>query len=166
LQIDYRLSHAEMLEAYRLNLTPKFWLRVVWANLRAIVLIAFVLFGAAIEMAHGKGHNWEAYGVLLAVALVLILLYLWRLIAVMKKSAARLNESCARMTLDPQGISTASVGGATTFTPWQQYNRWREGKLVFTVSNKKLFRTIPKSALTTYQVDEVRGLLQSQVRSA
>ncbi len=165
MQIDCKLSHAEMREAFRMNLTPAFWFRAALGNVRALVLIVVMLVAAGTKIAHGDTRHWESIVILLAIAAGLIALYVWRLSASMKKTANKINEACVRMNLDTQGMSTASSVGATTFTPWQQFSRWKEGKLVFTVGDKKAFRTIPKSALNGFQVDEVRGLLQSQVRS-
>jgi len=78
--------------------------------------------------------------------------------------AAKANAGCERMAVDARGIATSTSNGSTTFSPWSQFKRWKEGRLVFTVSDGKAFRTIPKSAIGEIQAGEVRGILQTQIR--
>jgi hypothetical protein len=153
-----------MREAFRMNLTPSFWFKAIFSNIRAIVLIAVVVIAAGAKIVNKDSRNWQEIATLFAVAIALVALYGWRLTSSMKKTANKLNASCERITVDAQGLATASATGATSFSPWSQYHRWKEGKLVFTVGDAKAFRTIPKSAMSEMQAGEVRGILQSQIR--
>jgi hypothetical protein len=162
--IECNLSKAEMSEAFRMNLTGGFWFRTMLGNIRAIILVGVVLFAAGAKIMNHDTHDWQSIGILFAVAAALVALYVWRLSSTIKKTAAKVNTACDRMTLDSQGIATASTGGSTSFTPWSQFKKWKEGKLVFTVGDGKTFRTMPKSAMSEMQVGEVRGVLQTQIR--
>ena len=161
--IECKLSKAEMSEAFRMNLSGGFWFRTILGNVRAIILVGVVFFAAGAKIMNHDTRDWQSIGLLFVIAMGLVALYVWRLSSSIKKTAANLNTACDQMTLDSQGIATANVTGSNTFTPWSQFKRWKEGKLVFTVGDAKAFRTIPKSAMTEMQVGEVRGILQSQI---
>ena len=163
--IECKLSQAEMSEAFRMNLSGGFWFKAILSNIRAIVLIGVVLIAAGAKIMKGDTRDWQSIMVLLAIAIGLVALYVWSVTRSLKKTAAKINAACDRMTLDTQGLTAASATGATSFTPWTQYRRWKEGKLVFTVGDAKAFRTIPKSAMSEVHVGVVRGFLQTQVRS-
>jgi len=147
-----------------MNLSKGFWVRMVVINLRLLLLLAVVGAAVIAKIAHQDGRDWQGIVSSLAVALLLIGFYVWRLLNTVKQGAAKVNAACDRMTLDTQGITSANAAGATSFTPWTQYQRWKEGKLVFTIGDSKNFRTVPKSAMTESQTGELRGLLQSSIR--
>jgi len=162
--LECQLKPAEMREVFRMNLSKGFWVRIVVINIRLLLLLAVVGAAVIAKIAHQDGRDWQGIVSSLAVALLLIGFYVWRLLNTVKQSAAKVNAACDRMTLDPQGITSANAAGATSFTPWTQYKRWKEGKLVFTIGDSKNFRTVPKSALTESQAGELRGLLQGSIR--
>ena len=162
--IDCQLSNEEMREAFRMNTTPSFWFKAALSNIYSIFIILAVLGGVVANIVDNARVNWNGIVILLAIAAVLIGLFLWRLTASIKKAAAKINTACNKLTLDAQGISTVSGTGATSFTPWSHYSRWKEGSLVFTIGDAKEFRTFPKSTMSDTQISEVRGMLQTQIR--
>ncbi len=162
--IECKLSKAEMNEAFRMNLSGSFWLATILRSIRVIILIVVVVAVASVKILNHDSENWGQVAILLAFVLLAVVLYFWRIGNAIKKSAAKINTACDRMTLDGQGLTTANAGGGNSFVPWSQLHKWKEGKLVFTVGDPKGFRTIPKSAMSEMQVGEVRGILQSSIR--
>jgi hypothetical protein len=158
-----QLNHAEMREAFRMNLTLTFWLRAILSNLRALVILGVFFAAVVAKVMKGEDTNWESLLVLLPVAAALIAFYLWRLSSRLQKAAAQVNAACRTLTLDTQGITTASATGVTTFTPWAECKKWKEGKLVFTIGDARQYRTVPKSAVSEMQAQEIRMLLQASI---
>jgi hypothetical protein len=162
--IECKLGKAEMNEAVRMNLSGGFWFGTILRSLRVVIILGIVVTAGAVKLMNHDTDNWGPIGVLLAVAALFVALYIWRFTNSIKKAAAKVNSACDRMTIDGQGLTTSNAGGGTTYTPWSQVHKWKEGKLVFTVGDAKLFRTIPKTGLSEMQIGEVRGILQSQIR--
>jgi hypothetical protein len=162
--IDCKLSKADMSEAVRLNLSGGFWFATVLRSLRIVMILGVVVIAAAVKLLNHDTKNWQPVGILLGVGVLFVALYIWRITNSIRRTAARVNTACDRMTIDGQGLTTANAAGSTTFTPWSQVHKWKEGKQVFTIGDAKLFRTIPKSGLSEMQIGELRGILQSQIR--
>jgi hypothetical protein len=161
--VECQLNHTEMREAFRLNLTPSFWFKAVFSNIRAVFILCVVLAMVVHDIIHKDTQNWGAITMLYGFAAVLIGIYLLKTLFAIKKTVAKHNEAYSRITLDSQGVSTANDSGATSFVPWSQYKRWKEGKLVFTIGDIKAFKTLPKSKMSDAQISEVRGILQAQI---
>ncbi len=160
-----KISSAEMREAFRMNLTPAFWFKAALRSPRAIVYL-LILVVLLVSKLMGRGPvEWKAMAVLCGGVLFFFALYLLRLYRTIEKTAKKLNESCSSLTIDGQGLTTEAPNGSRTFVPWSAMKRWREGKLVFTVSDAKTFRTVPKSALGAMQSGELRSLLLSQIQT-
>jgi len=162
--VSCQVSSAEMREAFRMNLTPSFWWKAALGNIRVIIYLV-ILVGVLVAK-HTKQGATEGKGIGGLVALIVLFcgLYLMRLHRTVQKNAKALSESCQNLIIDTQGVTAESTNGSKSFTPWSAINRWREGKLVFTIGDAKSFRTIPKSALGEMQSGELRSLLISQVR--
>lgn len=159
--VSCQLSAAEMREAYRLNLTPKFWWKAALGNTRAIIyLIVFIAF----IVTRGRAVEWQQVVFLGGLVLLFFGLYLWRLHRTVLKAVKTFNESCISLSIDSQGLTAESANGSKAFTPWSAVRRWREGKSVFTFGDGKTFRTVPKSALGEMQSGELRSILLSQIR--
>lgn len=159
-----KLSNAEMREAYRMNQSWRFWIMMIRHNLYAVVFTIAIAISIATSISEHKRLDWTNTALAVAFEGLVVGFYWWRISRKFKKMAAQANTACERMTVDAKGIATSTSNGSTTFSPWSQYKRWKEGKLVFTVTDAKAFRTIPKSAMSELQAGEVRGILQSQIR--
>lgn len=158
------VSAAEMREAFRLNLTPSFWWKAALGNIRTLIYLVVLVSFIGASIAKGRAINWEQTALLIGLIALFFGLYLFRLHRTILKNAKTLNGSCTSLTIDVQGITAGSPDGSSSFTPWSAINRWREGKLVFTIGDAKKFRTVSKSALGEMQSGELRSILLSQVR--
>jgi len=157
-------SAKELREAFFLNLNAAACLRLTLSNGRLFAILCIALVVIISQIVKGKGD----LGIVLVMAapVALILGFIWlRLANSLGRAAKALTASGARMSIEAQGITTIRANGTRTFEPWSTFTRWREGELVFTVGNKKSYRTISKSALGMY-AGELRSLLLSQVRTA
>jgi hypothetical protein len=159
--VPCKISSAEMRDAFRLNLTPAFWWKAALGNVRAIIYLVVLV---AFIVTRGRAVEWKQVAFLLVLVVIFFGLYLLRLHRTIEKNAKTLNESCHTLTIDSQGIAAETVNGSRSFTPWSAINRWREGKLVFTIGDAKTFRAVSKSTLGEMQSGELRSLLQSQIR--
>ena len=159
--VSCKLNAAEMRDAFRLNLTPSFWVKAALGNIRTLIYIGVLI---AIVASKGRSADWQEVAVLAGLVVLFLGLYLLRLHRTLTKSAKKLNETCSSMSIDSQGITAEGANGSKSFLPWSAIGRWREGKLVFTLGDAKTFRTVPKSALGEMQAGELRSLLQSQIR--
>jgi len=162
--VPCKISSAEMRDAFRLNLTPSFWWKAALGNVRVIIYLVILI--AAI-VAGAKDPNrmpTRSVGVLIALIILFIALYLMRLHRTLEKNAKTLNESCNSLIIDGQGITAEGTNGSKSFTPWSALHRWREGKLVFTIGDAKSFRAVSKATLGEIQSGELRSLLLSQIR--
>jgi hypothetical protein len=162
--VPCKVSTAEMREAFRLNLTPAFWWKAALGNFRAIIYLLILVGLIVVRITNNRAIEWQQVALLLGVVVLLFGLYLARLHRTIQKTAKTLLESCSTVTIDVQGVTAETLNGSRAFTPWSAISRWREGKLVFTMGDAKVFRTIPKSALGEMQSGELRSLLQSQIR--
>ena len=159
-----KISNPEMREAFRMNLTPSFWWKAALGNFRTVlylfILIAFIVH----RLINGRAMEWQAIAVMSGLVVLFFGLYLMRLHRTIIKTAKKLSETCDSMVIDSQGLTAVTLNGSRAFVPWSAINRWREGKLVFTIGDAKAFRTVPKSALGEMQSGELRSLLLSQIR--
>jgi hypothetical protein len=162
--VQCKVSTAEMREAFRLNLTPTFWWKAALGNIRAIVYVVILIGFMVARIASGRAIEWQYVGVLVGLIALFLGLYAIRLHRTIQKTAKKLVESCNTVTIDAQGVTAETLNGSRNFIPWSAINRWREGKLVFTIGDAKTFRTVPKSALGEMQSGELRSLLLSQIR--
>jgi hypothetical protein len=164
MNVQCKVSTAEMREAFRLNLTPAFWRKAVLGNVRTIIYLAIVVALIVSNVKKGHAIDWHEVGFLLALVALFFGLFLFRLHRNVVKTVTKLQESCSSMTIDSQGVTAEADNGTRTSVPWAAITRWREGKLVFTIGDAKTFRTVPKSAMGEMQSGELRSLLLSQVR--
>ena len=164
MEFECKLSHAEVREAYRMNQTWRFWMGTIRHNLYPAVLAVAIVVGVVTSISEHRRVDWANVAIAIAIEGLIVAFYWWRVSRKFKKMATQANLGCERMSVDAGGIGTSTSGGSTTFSPWPQFKRWKEGKLVFTVNNGKAFRTIPKSAMNEMQIGEVRGILQTQIR--
>jgi hypothetical protein len=162
--VPCKISSAEMREAFRLNLTSSFWWKAAFGNFRTIVYLIVLIAFIATRVTGGRTIDWEEVGILFGLVLLFFGLYVFRLHRTIEKGAKKLNESCNNLTIDAQGVTVETNDGSRNFIPWSAVNRWREGKLVFTIGEAKSFRTVPKGTLGEMQSGELRSLLQSQIR--
>ena len=165
MEFECKLSHTEVREAYRMNQSWRFWMMMIRHNLYAVVFTVAITIAIVTSIADHRRLDWTNTALSVAFEGLIIGFYWWRISRKFKKMAVKANASCDRMTVDAKGIGTSTGNGSTTFSPWSEYKRWKEGKLVFTISDGKGFRTIPKRALSEMQIGEVRGILQTQIRS-
>jgi hypothetical protein len=159
-----KVTTAEMREALRLNLTSSFWWKAAFGNFRGIV---YLIVLAAVLVTKLKGDTtveWQGILVLLGFVVLLFGLYLGRLHRAIIKKASAINDACSMLTIDGQGLTAEMTSGSRAFTPWSAVQRWREGKLVFTIGVAKAFRIVPKSAIGELQSGELRSHLLSQIR--
>jgi len=163
MEFAYSLTNAEMREAVRLNRTKaaRLWRLLRYLRLIMVVGVLLVLMVANLRSHH---PNWAAVVGLAFAAAFVAVVAVWSWSFRDRRRVRRMNGAGERMIIDANGIGTANAQGATSFAPWSQFRGWREGGLVFTVSDAKTFRTIPKSALSEMQVAEVHGILQTQIR--
>lgn len=159
--VPCKVSTAEMREGYRLNFSPFFW-KIFRGNLR--ILVYLVAFTALIVYEISNGLEWSTVALMIAVLALFLALFLFRVHRAIVKSARVISASCTSFTIDSNGIVTEMTNGTRTSVPWSAINRWREGKLVFTIGDANAFRTISKSAIGEMQCGELRSLLVSQVR--
>jgi hypothetical protein len=164
MELECKLTNAEMRDAFRMNLTWRFWLQTLRHSIWVVLFFIALVAGLLADAAQHKHPDWTNEAIGFGFEAFLVLLYLWKVERQIKKMAKLMNAQCERMSVDAHGIGTSTALGATTFSPWPQYRRWKEGRLVFTVGDAKSFRTIPKRAMSEMQVAEVRGILQSQIR--
>ncbi len=163
MEFECKLTNAEMREAVQLNRVRAARLWRVLRFLRLFMVVG-VLLAVMVSNLRSKTPNWGAVVGLAFAAAFLAIVAVWSWAFRDRRKVRRMNAG-EQMTIDANGIGTANAKGASSFTPWTQFQNWREGVLVFTVSNAKGFLTIPKSALSEMQIAEVRGILQSQVRA-
>ncbi len=165
MEFDYKLSDAEMREAFRMNQSWKFWVHPLRKKLHlSLMIIAFVL-GIALDVVEHQQSTWANLSILLGPEVLVLVVFWWRVSRSVSQMAVKVNAATATIRLGAFGIETRSRNGSTTSVPWSHYDRWNEGKLVFTAGSGKTFRTIPKRALSEMQIGEVRGILQTQIRS-
>lgn len=164
MEFDCKLSHSEAREAYRMNQSWRFWMMTIRHNLYPAIFAIAIVVGIAANISEHRRVDWSSTGFAVAIEGFIVAFYWWRVRYRFKKMAAKANAGCERMMVDARGIGTSTSSGSTTFSPWSQFKRWKEGKLVFTVTDGKAFRTIPKSAIGEIQAGEVRGILQTQIR--
>jgi hypothetical protein len=162
--VPCKVNNAEMREAFRLNLTPSFWWKAALGNFRTILYLSILIAFIAHRIIEGRAIEWQAIVVMSGLVVLFFGLYLLRLHRSIIKSAKKLSETCDSMVIDSQGLTAVTFNGSRTFVPWSVINRWREGKLVFTIGDAKTFRTVPKGALGEMQSGELRSLLVSQIR--
>lgn len=162
--VPCKVSTAEMREALRLNLTSSFWWKTAFGNFRGIVYLIVLIAVIVTKLKGDTPVEWQGILVLLAVVIVLFGLYLARLHRAIVKKATAINEACATLTIDGQGLTAEMTNGSRGFTPWSATKRWREGKLVFTIGDAKNFRIVSKGAIGEMQSGELRSLLLSQIR--
>jgi len=164
MEFECKLTKTEASEAVRLNRTK---VSRLWWLLRylRLIMVFGVLVVVTIANLRSRTPNWPAVVGLAFAAAFLAIAAVWSWSYRDKRRAQRMNAAGERMTLDANGISTVDAAGAKTFTPWAQFRDWREGKHVFTAGNGKKFCTIPKRAMSEAQVAEVRGILQTQIRT-
>ena len=161
--VPCQVSTAEMREAFRLNFNSSFFWKIVRGNARVLVyMIAFIAL-IATEIAK-RGFEWENIGVFVGLLALFVALFLFRVHRVVVNSAKTLSKSCVAFTIDTQGLTTELTNGTRTSVPWSAINRWREGKLVFTIGDAKTFRTVSKTVLGEMQSGELRSLLTCQIR--
>jgi hypothetical protein len=153
-----------MREAFRLNLSASFWWKAAFGNFRGIVYLIVVITLIVTKLKGDTTVEWQGVLTLVGVVVLLFGLYLARIHRAIMKKAKAISDACKMLTIDGQGVTAEGTNGSRTFVPWSAIYRWREGKLVFTFGDAKTFRTIPKSALSGMQVDELRSLLQSQIQ--
>jgi len=132
MELQCQLSHAEMREAFRMNLTWGFWVRALVSNLRALILLGIVFAAGVSKILQHDGRHWDSLLLSLGLAIALVAFYLFRVTYRIRKTAEKANAACDRVALDAQGLASFSAAGASSFTPWTQFGRWKEGKLVFT----------------------------------
>lgn len=164
MEFECKLSKTEVREAYRMNQSWRFWMMTIRHNLYPAVFAVVIVVGVVTSIAENRRVDWESTAIAVAFEGLIVAFYWWRVTYRFKKMAAKANAECERMVVDARGIATSTSSGSTTFSPWSQFKRWKEGKLVFTLSDGKTFRTIPKSAIGEIQAGEVRGILQTQIR--
>ena len=162
MEFECKLTSTEVREAVRLNRTKVSRLWWLLRYLRLIMVVG-VLVVVTIVNFRSRVPNWGAVVGLAFAAAFLAIVAVWSWAFRDRRKVRRMNAG-EQMTIDTNGIGTANAKGATSFTPWTQFQNWREGALVFTAGNAKGFLTIPKSALSELQVTEVRGILQARVR--
>ena len=162
--VPCKVNTAEMREAMRLNLTASFWWKAAFGNFRGIVYLIVLIALIVTKLKGDTTVEWQ--GVLALVGFVVLLfgLYLGRLHRAIVKKATAINDACATLTIDGQGLAAEMTNGSRAFTPWSAIQRWREGKLVFTIGDAKSFRIVPKAAIGEIQSGELRSLLLSQIR--
>jgi hypothetical protein len=165
MEFDCKLGHAEVREAYRMNQSWRFWMMMIRHNLYAVVFTLAVTIAIVTSITEHRHLDWTNTAISIAFEAAIVGFYWWRVSRKFKKMALNLNASCDRMAVDAKGITTSTYNGSTTFSPWSQYKRWNEGKQMFTVTDGKAFRAIPKSGMNEMQIGEVRGILQTQIRS-
>jgi hypothetical protein len=158
------VSAAEMREAMRLNLTKSFWWKAAFGNARMLIYVAVLIAVVATKLKGDTSVQWQGVFVLVGVVVLLFAMYLGRLHREVTKKAKAINESCKSLAIDVQGISTEMADGSRAFTPWSAVNRWREGKLVFTIGDAKSFRVVSRDAIGEMQCGELRSMLMLQVR--
>ena len=163
MEFQCKLTNAEMREAVRLNRTRAARLWRVLRYLRLFMVVGVLLVVIVFNL-RSRTPNWSAVVGLAFAAAFVAVAAVWAWTFRDRRRVLRMNAG-ERMTIDANGIGTAKAQGATSFTPWTQFQNWREGALVFTVGNAKGFLTIPKTALSEAQVTEVRGILETQVRA-
>ena len=162
--VPCKINNAEMREAFRMNLTPSFWWKAVLGNFRTILYLSILIAFIVHRLVSGRAIEWQAIVVMSGLVVLFFGLYLLRLHRTIIKAAKKLSETCDSMIIDSQGLTAVTLNGTRTFVPWSAINRWREGKLVFTIGDAKSFRTVPKGALGEMQSGELRSLLVSQIR--
>ena len=162
--ISCKISSAEIREAFRMNLTPSFWIKSALGNTRVIIYIVILIVAIVAGTRNPNQLPTRTISGLIALIILFIVLYLARLHRTLEKNAQALNESCVTLGIDAQGLTAEGANGTKTFVPWAAIRRWREGKLVFTLGDSKSFRVVPKSALGEMQSAELRSLLLSQIR--
>jgi hypothetical protein len=163
MNVQCKVSPAEMREAFRLNLTPAFWWRAILGNVRTMIYLGIIVVLIVSSIEQGHAIDWHKVGILSAFVALLLALSAFRIHRTVIKTVTQLQESCSSMTIDSQAITSEAVNGTRTSVPWAAITRWREGKLVFTIGDAKTFRTVPKSAMGEMQSGELRSLLLSQV---
>jgi len=162
--LSCQLTNAEMAEALRMNLTAKSWMRAMLSNLRVMFYLALLLILVGTQMARHGSVDWKAVGTLAVFIVLLVVLAGVRIYRSIRKSANQINQDCSQITVDGQGITAEGKNGTRTSVPWSALNRWKEGKLVFTVGDGKTFRTFSKTALGEMQSGELRSLLMANIR--
>jgi YcxB-like protein len=164
MQIQYQLTEKDFFEAFRTHrnrTTLKKWTMRTFFVL-VLGFMAFLFYGSLLA------HNTRK----LMPLFVITLLWVAFMVALPWWSARRQfrGQPKARgpktLLLDSSGAQWQWDGGFTT-TQWKDYIRWVEGKdQVLFYTSPVCFNILPKRALDSHQLDELRALLTQNIRPA
>jgi hypothetical protein len=162
--VPSQVSTAEMREAFRLNLTSTLIWKLVRGNARILIYLIVFLALVVAGIANAHAIDWREVSILTGLFAMMLAVLVFSLYRTVVKTAKIVSKSAHTFSIDNQGLSDDAPNGTRIFVPWSAINRWREGKLVFTIGDERTFRTIPKGPLGEAQSGELRSLLLSQVR--
>jgi hypothetical protein len=164
MDFDYKLSNAEMREAFWMNQTWRTWFGPLGRRLHVLVFVAAAAMGVMLNHVQHQHSRLGNVAILIGPEALVMAVYWWRIAHRVADMTARVNKATKRISLDASGIKALSRSESMTCLPWSHYQFWKEGKLVFTLGNGKTFRTIPKRGMSEVELSALRGILQSHIR--
>jgi hypothetical protein len=160
MEIRASFTTAELREVGRLSRSRFFWLRFLAVNWYATLLAVALISVLVNSQIHHQPMLWKQFLIVLAVVAALYA-YAWfrytrKFSRLAARSAAR-NKTCM---LDGDGIHTQAESGATSFVPWESFDRCMEGKLIFLLKGNDAVMAIPFDETNR---DSLRGYIRSNI---
>jgi hypothetical protein len=162
MEIRASFTTAELQEVARLSRSRLFWLRFLAVNWYATTLCVVVICVVVNAEIHHQQVQWR--GILIVLAMIAaIYSFAWfrytrKFSRLAARSAVR-NKTC---TLDGDGIHIVAESGATSFAPWESFDRCLEGKLIFLLKGNDAVMAIP---FDDSNRDSLRGYIRSNIAS-
>jgi hypothetical protein len=163
IDITFDLSQAEFSEAQQMW-CPKELKKLPGRTLYQIISI---IFGGFIGWSFQYLPAW-LIGALCLSMLANVSLYLWRKKAIRRyqySANAELMES-VKVHIDETGYRNEKSTMCGGWIAWDGFNGWRESKNIFVLGRNLTFISLPKTAMSSAQQDELRTLLNSHLGAA
>lgn len=109
---------------------------------------------------HHQPVEWRGILIVLAIVAALYAYSWFRYTHKLSRLAARSASRNRTITLESDGIHSQAESGATSFVPWESYDRCIEGKLIFLLKGNDAVMAIPFDEMTR---DSQRTYLRSNI---
>jgi len=163
IETTYFISQAEFIAAH------KMWATLEYKRLpgRTLQSAACVIFGCALVVS----FLYMPIGIAVALYMSLVAIILighWRRGEIRKYQYSQNAKQMEglHVRIDDSGYWDEKTGIAGGWIAWTSFTGWLESPSVFVIGRNLTFTTVPKSALSTEQQQELRSLLQSHIGPA
>jgi hypothetical protein len=160
MEIRSSLTAMELREVARLSRSRYFWLRFLAVNWYATLLAGALIVVTTQTAIHHQPLKWRDFLIVLAVVAALYAYSWFRYTRNFSRLAARSASRNRTITLESDGIHSQAESGATSFVPWESYDRCLEGKLIFLLKGNDAVMAIPFDEMTR---DSLRTYLRSNI---